>query len=316
MSVDRRRRRAVILCVLILFFLAAPAFLSRYYLYLIGLILITGLLATSLNVVLGFGGMYQFHHAVFYGVGAYGFALVSMKSGLPPALGYVAAPVVAALTSLVIGLITLRLSKLYFGMLQLSLGALVWAIVYRWYAFTGGDDGIHGIGIPAAISSPGRIYYVTLGVTIGCLWLMYRLVNSPFGRIFQGIRDNPVRTEAIGVNVRRHQLAGQVIAGIFAGIAGALFVTVEGSVFPDLLSWTLSLELIIMCLLGGWHVFFGPLLGAAIIVVLRTFVGIYTEYWTLVLGIVLMLVIYFLPQGILGYFQRRPLAQETAGGEH
>ena len=316
MSVDRRRRRAVILCVLILFFLAAPAFLSRYYLYLIGLILITGLLATSLNVVLGFGGMYQFHHAVFYGVGAYGFALVSMKSGLPPALGYVAAPVVAALTSLVIGLITLRLSKLYFGMLQLSLGALVWAIVYRWYAFTGGDDGIHGIGIPAAISSPGRIYYFTLGVTIGCLWLMYRLVNSPFGRIFQGIRDNPVRTEAIGVNVRRHQLAGQVIAGIFAGIAGALFVTVEGSVFPDLLSWTLSLELIIMCLLGGWHVFFGPLLGAAIIVVLRTFVGIYTEYWTLVLGIVLMLVIYFLPQGILGYFQRRPLAQETAGGEH
>lgn len=310
MIVDRRYRLAVLLCGLILFFLAAPFFLSRYYLYLIGLILITGLLATSLNMVLGFGGMYQFHHSVFYGVGAYSFALVSMKSGLPPAAGYVAAPVMAALASLIIGLITIRLSKLYFGMLQLSLGSLVWSIVYRWYSFTGGDDGIHGINIPEAIDSTRGVYYFTLVVTIICLWLMFRMVNSPFGRIFQGIRDNPERTEAIGVNVKSHQLVGQVIAGTFAGIAGALFVTVEGSVFPDLLFWTLSLELIIMCLLGGWYVFFGPMLGAALIVVLRTFVGIYTEYWTLVLGIVLMLLIYFLPQGILGYFQRRPLSEE------
>jgi branched-chain amino acid transport system permease protein len=306
-ALDRRYRNAALLVGLGLFFLAAPAYLSRYYLYLIGLILITGLLATSLNIVLGFGGMFQFHHAVFYGVGAYSFALVAMKSGLPPAVGYLAAPVAAALASLLIGAITIRLSKLYFGMLQLSLGSLVWAIVYRWYSFTGGDDGIHGISIPEAISSTRGTYYFTLLVTMACMGMIFRLVNSPFGRIFQGIRDNPDRTEAIGVNVKSHQLIGQVIAGTFAGVAGALFVTVEGSVFPDLLFWTLSLELIIMCLLGGWYVFWGPMLGAAIIVVLRTFVGIYTEYWTLVLGIVLMLLIYFLPEGILGFFQCRPL---------
>ena len=109
---------------------------------------------------------------------------------------------------------------------------------------------------------------------------MYRIVHSPFGRTFQGIRDNPERTEAVGVDVRRHQLIGLVVAGAFAGVAGSLFVTVEGSVFPELMFWTLSLEIIIMCLLGGWFTFFGPMVGAALIVLLRTFVGIYTEYWT------------------------------------
>lgn len=279
-----------------------PQVTSRYYVYLASLILVTGLLATSLNLVLGFGGMYQFHHAVFYGVGAYGFALLITKSGLSAWLGYLAAPAAAALVSWLMGLITLRLSKLYFGMLQISLGSLVWAVVYRWYGFTGGDDGIHGVAVPEAVAATGGAYYFTLAVTVACLFLMYRIVQSPFGRTFQGIRDNPERTAAVGVNVRRHQLLGLVLAGTFAGIAGSLFVTVEGSVFPELLFWTLSLEILIMCLLGGWFIFLGPMLGAAIIVLLRTFVGIHTEYWTLILGVVLMLLIFFLPEGVLGFW--------------
>jgi branched-chain amino acid transport system permease protein len=248
--------------------------------------------------------MYQFHHAVFYGAGAYGCALLITKSGLSPWLGYLAAPVTAALISLAMGVITVRLSKLYFGMLQISLGSLVWAIVYRWYGFTGGDDGIHGIAVPAVVSSTHGAYYFTLVVSAACLLLMYRIVHSPFGRTFQGIRDNPERTQAVGVNVRRHQLIGLVVAGAFAGVAGSLFVTVEGSVFPELMFWTLSLEIIIMCLLGGWFTFFGPMVGAALIVLLRTFVGIYTEYWTSILGIVLMLLIFFLPEGVLGLLRK------------
>ena len=118
-------------------------------------------------------------------------------------------------------------------------------------------------------------------------------------------RDNPERAAALGVPVRRHQLLGLVIAGFFGGVAGVLFMAVENSVFPDLLFWTLSLEILIMCLLGGWYTFMGPMLGAAIIVSLRTMVGIYTEYWTLVLGIILMLLIFFLPQGVLGYLLTR-----------
>ncbi|MEA2109904.1 MAG: branched-chain amino acid ABC transporter permease [Pseudomonadota bacterium] len=302
----------VSMVLLTVFLLLLPQFMSRFYIYLGSLIFAAALLATSLNMVLGFGGMYQFHHSVFYGFGAYALALTATKSGLPLWAGYVIAPLCSALLGLVLGLLTVRLSKLYFGMLQLSLGSLVWALVYRWYSFTGGDDGIHGIPIPDLIYSSTRAYYFCLIITVVCLLLMYLIVNSSFGRIFQGIRDNPERCGAVGINVQRHQLAGQMIAAFFAGVAGTLFVTVEGSVFPDLMFWTLSLEILIMCLLGGWFVFMGPSLGAAIIIILRTFVGIYTEYWTLVLGIVLMLLIFFLPEGVLGLLFRRvvPVAEK------
>ena len=298
--------RGLILAGVILVALAFwPALATRYYTYLVALILVTGLLATSLNMVLGFGGMYQFNHAVFYGAGAYAAALLTVRGGVSPWWGYLLGPVVAAALSLIIGIICVRLSKLYFGMLQISLGSLVWAIVYRWYSFTGGDDGMHGVPVPELIGSIDGAYYFTLIVTVVCLALMYLIVNSPFGRVFQGIRDNPERAEAVGVNVMGHQLLGLVIAGFFGGVAGTLFVTVEGSVFPDMMFWTLSLEILIMCLLGGWFTFLGPMLGAAIIVILRTVVGIYTEYWTLVLGIILMLLIFFLPEGVLGFFTGR-----------
>ena len=279
-------------------------FLARFYVYFLALILVTGLLATSLNMVLGFGGMYQFHHAVFYGIGAYALALMLTKTTLSPVCRVHCRPLwLRAVLAFLMGLICVRLSKLYFGMLQLSLGSLVWALVFRWYSFTGGDDGIHGVPLPDIISSITGSYYFTLIVAGICLCAMYMIINSPFGRIFQAIRDNPERSEGIGVNVRRHQLVGQVIAGFFGGIAGMLFVTVEGSVFPDLMFWTLSLEILIMCLLGGWFTFLGPMLGAAIMVTLRTVVGVYTEYWTLVLAIMLMVLIFFLPEGVLGYLQ-------------
>lgn len=310
-------RSIILIAGIAAFLVASPLFLSRFYIYFLALILVTGLLATSLNVVLGFGGMYQFHHCVFYGVGAYTVALMLTKTDLPAFVGFIVAPFVSSALAVVMGLICVRLSKLYFGMLQLSLGSLVWALVFRWYSFTGGDDGIHGIPLPAMISSISTSYYFTLILTCICLVLMYMIINSPFGRIFQAIRDNPERSESIGVNVKLHQLVGQAVAGFFAGIAGVLFVTVEGSVFPDLMFWTLSLEILIMCLLGGWFTFLGPMLGAAIMVTLRTVVSVYTEYWTLVLAIIMMLLIYFLPEGVLGYFQRlmKPVQSGAPQGE-
>jgi branched-chain amino acid transport system permease protein len=293
----------IVICLVIMTVL--PQFLTRFYTYLASLVLVTGLLAMSLNLVLGYGGLYQFHHAVFYGIGAYAFALVRVKTGLPGFWAYLAAPFAGLILGLIMGLICIRLSKLYFGMLQISLGSLVWAIVFRWYSFTGGDDGIHGIPISDALSSIDNAYYFTAAITVVCLFLMYLIVNSPFGRVFQATRDNPERSAAIGVDVKRHQLVGLVLAGFFAGIAGSLFVTIEGSVFPDMMFWTLSLEILIMCLLGGWFFFLGFMLGAAIVVILRTVMGIHTEYWTLVLGVILMLLIFFLPEGVLGFFTAR-----------
>ena len=298
-----RKKNLIIIASVVLLFLF-PAILPRFYVYMAAIVLIYGLAATSLNLALGFGGLYQFHHAVFYGVGAYGAALMMMKTGLSPWLGFIVGPLIAAALGLVMGLICIRLSKLYFGMLQISLGSLVWAIVYRWYSFTGGDDGLHGIPVPDLISSGSAAYYFTLIVTLICTYMTYRILKAPFGSVLQAIRDNTVRSEMIGVNVRRHQLMALVIAAFFAGVAGSLFVAVDTTAFPDMLFWTLSMEMVIMCLLGGWLTFMGPMLGAAVIVALRTLVSTYTVYWALVLGIIMMLVIFFLPEGVLGWLMQ------------
>ncbi|TET88305.1 MAG: branched-chain amino acid ABC transporter permease [Desulfobacteraceae bacterium] len=281
--------------------LILPPIIPRFYTYILAVIFVTALLAMSLNMVVGHGGLFQFHHGAFYGVGAYTVALMLTKTSLPMWTGFIAGPIIAAFTGLLIGAFCVRLTRLYFGMLQISLGSLIWAIAFRWYSLTSGDDGIHGIPMPPIISSQNSAYYFTLIIMVICLIILYLIFKSPFGATLQAIRDNPERCEAIGINVRRHQLIAIVIATFFAGIAGVLFVVVEGSVFPDLLFWIFSLEIFIMCLLGGWFTFAGPILGAAIMVSLRTFVGIYTEYWTLILGVVLILLIFFLPEGVWGY---------------
>ena len=300
-----------------LILLFAPSFLPRFYVYFLAVIFVTALLAMSLNLCVGHGMLFQFHHGVFYGVGAYTAGLLLVKTSLPWWLAFMAGPMAAALAGLLIGMFCIRLSRLYFGMLQISLGSLIWAIAFRWYDLTGGDDGIHGISIPDFISSTTSSYFFVLIVAGICLVLLYLILKSPFGSTLQAIRDNPERCAAVGINVRRHQLMTIVIATFFGGVAGVLFVVVEGSIFPDLLFWTLSLEIFIMCLLGGWFTFAGPILGAAIIVSLRTFVGTYTEYWTLILGVILIFLIFFIPEGIMGYNYRQffrsrtPLAGES-----
>ncbi|MDY0188536.1 MAG: branched-chain amino acid ABC transporter permease [Syntrophus sp. (in: bacteria)] len=327
----------VFLGVVLLVLLPAVVPLSafRFYIYLASVILLYGLAATSCNLPLGYGGIYQFHHAVFYGAGAYGTALAITRMGISPWIAFLCGPAVSALLALIMGLICMRLSKLYFGMLQISLGSLVWAVVYRWYSFTGGDDGIQGIPVPDVLASARGAYYFVLAVTGVSFFALYRIIKSPFGIALQGIRDNPVRSEMIGINVMAHQLVTLVIAGFFAGVAGVLFVVVDNTVFPDMLFWTLSMELIIMCLLGGMYNFFGPLTGAAIVIFIRTFSGSFVEfltssaiglfggaisesaadslmafaasfssYWTLVLGVICILVIFFVPNGVLGFFDR------------
>jgi branched-chain amino acid transport system permease protein len=292
-----------------------PQFAPRFYVYILALIYVTALLAMSLNMVVGHGGLFQFHHGVFYGVGAYTVALMLTKTKLPVVVGFIAGPIVAAFIGLLIGWFCVRLTRLYFGMLQISLGSLIWAIVFRWYGFTGGDDGIHGIPMPSILSSLNSSYYFILIILVICLIVMYMILQSPFGNTLHAIRDNPQRCEAVGINVRRYQLGGIVVATFFAGVAGVLFVALERSVFADLLFWVLSLEIFIMCLLGGWFTFAGPVLGAAMTVALRTFVGKYTEYWTLILGVILILVIFFLPEGVMGFFQDlfKPGAKDVTG---
>lgn len=292
--------------------LVVPPVLPRFYVYILGVIFVASLLAMSLNFVVGHGGLFQFHHAAFYGVGAYTFGLLLARTSLPAWVAFAAAPLASALAGLIIGWFCIRSTRLYFGMLQIALGSLLWAVVFRWYSLTGGGDGIHGIPVPEFISSVRTSYYFILALLAVCIFLLYLLLNSPFGLTLRAIRDNPERCEAVGINVRRHQLAAIVIATFFAGVAGLLFVVLEQTVFPDLLFWVLSLEIFIMCLLGGWFTFAGPVLGAAIMVSLRTFVGAYTEYWTLILGVILILLIFFLPEGVVGYLVQK-LGRDASG---
>lgn len=295
--------RRIIPFIVLAVLLALPPVLPRYYLYLLASIFVTALLATSLNFILGFGGLLQLHHAVFFGVGAYTFSILLYKTSVPFVVALMAAPVAAAVIAVLIGWFCVRLRGLYFGMLTLALGQLVWAIIYRWSALTGGDDGLHGIPLPESLSSLKAAYYLTLAVLTVCMAILYLILKSPFGLTLMAIRDNPVRSESVGINIRRHRLAAFVISGLFAGIAGVLFVIVEKSVSPSILSWGESAEIMIMCLLGGLTAFYGPALGAGIIVFLSMKVGTYTEYWMLVLGITLLILVLVLPQGILGFVQ-------------
>jgi len=297
----RRLGPAAVLAVL----LVLPFVLPVFFTYVSALILVTALLAMSLNLVLGYGGIYQFHHAVFYGVGAYTLALTITKTSLPAWIGFIAGPIVAAATGLLIGWFCVRLTRLYFGMLQISLGSLLWTIALRWYPVTGGDNGIHGIPMPSFLTSLTHMYYFILIVVSLCVMLLYVVVKSPFGATLQAVRDNAQRCLAVGINVTQHQLVAIVIASFFAGVAGVLYVGLERSVFPNMLFWVLSLEIFVMCLLGGWFTFFGPVLGAAIVVALRTVAAKYTVDWTLILGIVLILLIFFMPEGVMGYVLNR-----------
>jgi branched-chain amino acid transport system permease protein len=250
---------------------------------------------------------------VFSGVGAYGAAIAITKAGISPWIAFIIGPLISVVLSLIIGLICMRLSKLYYGMLQMSLGSLVWVLTYRWGTFTGGDDGIHGIPLPEIISSYKGAYYFILIIAALSYLAIYTVVKSPFGSILQGIRDNSVRSSMIGVNINAHQIKALMLAGFFAGVAGVLFVVVDTTVFPDMLFCTLSMEIMIMCLLGGWLSFFGPTLGAAIIVLLRIFISTFTDYWGFFLGVILMLVIFFLPNGAIGFIEdklkRKPVTE-------
>jgi len=290
----------IVVCLLLL-----PLVGSGFYVYTVATILNLGLLAMSLNLVVGYGGIYQFHHAVFYGFGAYSVALLLSKTSLPTWVAFLAGPLFSAALSLIMGALCVRLSKLYFAMFQISLGSLVWAVAFRWKSLTGGDDGLHGILLPQILSTVSGSYYFVLIVCIICVTSMAVIVRSPFGSILKSIRDNPERSLAIGVNVSNHRLVSLVIAGAYAGVAGTLFVVLEGSVFPALMFWTLSLEVLIMCLLGGMFTFMGPMVGAALAVMLRTFVGAYTEYWTMIEAVIFLLVIFFLPQGVLGFVKEK-----------
>jgi branched-chain amino acid transport system permease protein len=291
------------LLILILLLALLPLSESRFYVFLGTDILIMGLFAVSLNLLLGYTGLVSFGQAAYFGVGAYTCALLMKKASIIFPISFLAAAVFGAIAALIIGFFCVQLTKIYFAMLTLAFSQIVWAIAFKWNSLTGGDTGLIGVNFPAYLDSPTRFYYFTLGVVVLSLYLLRRVVNSPFGRILTTIRENPERTVFIGINVKFFQLISFMISGFFAGIAGALFGIFNHSIFPDFIFWPQSAEVLIMSLLGGVYNFFGPLVGAAVLLYLRMQVTSFTQYWPLILGTILALILFFFPGGIVGFLK-------------
>ncbi len=284
---------------------------SRYDTFLASQIVIDALFAVSLNLLLGTTGLVSFSHVAYFGVGAYVCGILMKTYDVPFCVAFPAAGLGAALFALISGYFCVRLIKLYFAMLTLAFSQIIWAIAYKWNDVTGGDQGLPEIPYPhldwmsaipgfGDLSVGARFYLLTLVLVAVSLAIVHRVIRSPFGRVLTTIRDNPERAAFLGINVRLYQLAAFVVAGGFAGLAGALYGIFSRGVFADYVFWSKSAEIVIMTILGGVGFFWGPPVGAAAVVWLNQVITDYTQYWLFVLGTILLVLLFGFPGGIVG----------------
>ncbi|MBS0506948.1 MAG: branched-chain amino acid ABC transporter permease, partial [Proteobacteria bacterium] len=275
------------------------------------------LFAASLHFILGPGGLHSFGHAAYFGLGAYGAALLVRWLGLSMGAALLLAPLLAAAGALLYGWLCVRLSGVYLSMLTLALAQITWAIAFQWDGLTGGSNGITGIWPPAWASQGAAFYWLALALCGAGLYLLRRMLGAPFGWALRGARDSALRAEALGVDVRRVQWAAFGVAGLFAGLAGALFAFSKGSVAPDVLGVTKSVDGLVMVLLGGMQQLAGPLVGAVAFTGLHDSVARSSEYWRALLGGVMLLLVLLFPQGISGFaktWQARAASKRKATG--
>ena len=267
-------------------------------------IIILALAAVSLNLILGFGGMMSFGHAAYLGLGAYGAALLVHHLDAPMAVALIAAPLVGGLGALVFGWFCVRLSGVYLAMLSLAFAQITWSAVFQWYDFTGGDNGLLGIWPAAWAASATGYYYLTLALCTAAVLAIRRATFAPFGYAPRAGRDSRLRAGAIGIDVRRHQWAAFTLAGAAAGLGGGLYAFLKGSVFPDILSIPVSVDGLVMVLLGGLQSIAGPLVGAAGFIGLKIGIASETDYWRSILGAIIIAVVLVFPHGIVGEIER------------
>ena len=279
---------------------ALPLVLPTFWVSIAVEIFAFALFAASLHLLMAVGGMVSFGHAAYFGVGAYGAALLLQLVGLPMPLAFLAAPLVAALAAVLFGYFCVRLTSIYFAMLTLAFAQIVYAIVHQWDEVTGGDNGLLSVWPAAWLASPARYYYWALVATVAGVVLLRRVTASPFGLTLRAIRDHARRAEALGVNIRALQWTAFVVAGFVAGLGGAVFVFLKGSVFPVYTESPMSVQPLVMVLLGGVGSFAGAPVGAVVYKLLDTVITRYTEYWQALLGGILIVLVLAFPRGLVG----------------
>ncbi len=286
---------------------AFPAFAGNYPVKLLQEILILGVFAMSLDLLMGYTGMISFGHSAFFGVGGYAAAL--MLTRYPGTVSALLVPAVAAaVAALVIGFFSIRVSGVYFIMLTLAFSQMFYAVVFQ-AAWSGAEDGLVGIPRVALLGVDATrswgFHLVVVGVVAVAVLALWSVVRSPFGHVLQGIHENEGRMEAVGYAVDRYKLLAFVIAGTVAGVAGALYTLLNGSITPDAFLWTTSGEALLMVIIGGTGTLFGALLGSAAFILLQSLVSSYTERWMLILGLTFILFVLFAPGGIVGALRGR-----------
>jgi branched-chain amino acid transport system permease protein len=304
--------RRAMLPLLALGLVGLGAVLTPYQAGLAAEMLIAGLFALSLNLIMGYGGMVHFGHAAFFGVGGYSYAILTLRGGIDPLLAFALSPVVAGLFGVVIGWLCVRRTRLYFAILTLAFGQLLYIVVFQARALTGGDDGLQGLPIPAWLESEQARYAAVAVVFALCFGLIRHIARSPFMLTLRAVRDNPERAQFLGVDVRRQQWMVFVIGAVFAGVAGALFAVLNRFVAVNMLFWSTSAEPILGSLMGGMHSLIGPVIGGGLLMFLEVNITRYTLYWPMILGVITVLFVLLAPDGLVG-LARKWWAARRAG---
>jgi len=301
---------AVVIVLVIL-----PPFLPSYWLTILTQMLIFGVLAMSLNILMGYTGLPSFGHCAYFGASAYFVAILSTRYQVG-FLGCVASGLVAAIAlGAIFGLLLSHTGGVYFLMITLALGMVVWGLAFRWVSMTGGDNGIAGIprpdlGIPISLDDPIVFYYAVFLVFAVVIILIYIFVHSPFGQSMLGIRESESRMRNLGYNTWLHKYLVFIVAGMFSGVSGILWAYYNGFVSPMDAELTSSFEAFLMVILGGAGTLVGPAVGAGLIVFLKNFISAYTHRWLLIIGAIYILTIMYFPGGLGELFARL-----TKGGD-
>jgi branched-chain amino acid transport system permease protein len=293
-----------------------PFFAGNYALTVGAEIAIFVIFAASLHFLMSAGGLASFGHAAYFGLGAYGVAFAAKLAGLPMIAALLLGPLLGLLGAAVFGFFAVQLSGVYFAMLTLAFAQIVWSVAFQWVGLTGGDNGILGVWPERWAASPSHFYWLSLAVAALAVGALRMITFSPFGFALRATRDSPLRGEAIGIDGKRIQWSAFVIAGTVAGIGGALFAYLKGSVFPDVLGIPLSVDALVMVLLGGVETVSGAIVGAIVYKALSIWLVSQTEWSKLVLGGFIVVIVVAFPKGIVGVMEsirhRRPSSAKAA----
>ena len=302
-----KRRSFPMLLGLVAVALLVPSCLDTFWVSLIMQVLVFGLLALSVDLLIGHVGIFPLGHAAFFAMAAYTTAILEVRLAQPTLLAAMAGIAAAVLLAVVFGL-AVRTKGVYFILVTLAMGHVVWGMATRWSSFTGGDNGVSNVPFPRigslAIPDLHAFYYVVLVVTVLCS-LGYRIVvRSPFGLTLRGIRESESRMRSLGYHVGVHRYAAFLLSGLMAGIAGVLYIYMNRFVSPPTAAFPLSAEVALMAIVGGSGTILGPFIGSGIILGIRNYVSAYVTQWATLMGIVFILTVIFAPQGVMGLVRR------------